>query len=167
VNHFSENGIVQGKLWLILVLFATIIGVNPLRALSQPVGEGTQGPLIEWSATIGDWAAGGDSGILQLFSTRLGFEELRQSVGLVWLRWDADQRSYTEVAMLDPIDLCGAEYFHSISLSFFSDESPEFSDIALDVLHLPPDPDTAYGARQSIFVEVNKLSREVRPLNCR
>jgi hypothetical protein len=154
-------------MYFIGALFSIVQVCIPLAAQSQPVGEGTQRQLIEWSATIGDWAAGDDSGIVQLFSTRLGFEELRQSLGLIWLRWDAAQRSYSEVAILDPIDICGSEYFHSISLSFFSDESPEFSDVVLDVLQLRPDPDTAYGARQSIFVEVNKLSREVRLLNCR
>lgn len=147
--------------------FVTVLAGVPIKPMSQPISEGTHQPLTEWSVNIGDWDLGDYNGILQLYSNRLGFEELSQSLGLVWFQWDPDRRSYTEVFSLDPIDLCGSEFFHSISLSFFSEGSPELVDVVLSVRNLRPDPDAPYGAVELIIVEINKLRREVRPLNCR
>lgn len=120
--------------------------------------------LIEWSNKIGDWFTNEDSGILQISASQLRHEEPRQSLALTWLRWDADGRNYN-VAESTPLEICGAREFHETTLALFSDASPEFTDVVLKVRFLEEEP--GMGRLSTLFLEVDKLNRSFRVLNCR
>lgn len=121
--------------------------------------------LVEWSATIGEWHAGSEPGVLQISAGRLSHEELRQDLALIWRRWDPDTQTYVVATSLVPVAICGATAFYDTALALSEDASLKFVEVALQIRFPAEEPGT--GEHRTLFMVIDKIERKYRVLNCR